>query len=103
MFSSATKQAARDTENDLHDTVEKAKETARNATNDVRNSGDHLGDDIANAANRMGRKARHMVDSAEHEVEVAGDAVLEKIRKNPLASVGIAAVAGFVLAIIFRR
>lgn len=83
--------------------VHDVKEAAHRFKDDARDAAATLKDDVEEIARRTGRHAREMADSAGHDVADAGEAILIKIRDNPIQSSLIALGVGLALGIFYRR
>lgn len=54
---------------------------------------------LVNAAEQAGHAARDATDAVRHQA----DRVSHSVRENPFAALGVAALAGFVVAALMRR
>ncbi|MBY9068010.1 DUF883 C-terminal domain-containing protein [Hyphomonas sp. WL0036] len=91
--------AAAAARHDLH-TAQEAAETFVSA---VKSSAAHFGEHVGRT---MGEKVEKAQNGAEHVAEKANDArhkLEDRIRERPLTSIGIAAGAGVLLALLSRR
>jgi len=72
------------------------KDSAQNTAQDIKG-------DLNNAANEAGRKVRNLYNSASDEISHASDKVTAEIRTNPMRSSMIALGIGVVLGALLRR
>jgi len=72
------------------------KDSAQNTAQDIKS-------DLNNAANQAGRKVRSLYNSASDEISHASDTVTTEIRTNPVRSSMIALGIGVVLGALLRR
>jgi len=72
------------------------KDSAQNTAQDVKR-------DLSIAANQAGRKVRSLYNSASDEISYASDTVTKEIRTNPVRSSMIALGIGVVLGALLRR
>ena len=94
----ALKRGIRQAESGVHSTIDKAAEAARPAVDRVASSAHRAVDEVANiaghAAETVSEKGEQLKDAQEQMVGYSR----EYMRKHPIASLGIAVAAGFLLS-----
>lgn len=91
--------AARAAQDDLH-TAQEAAETFVSA---VRSSASHLGEHLGRAVEEKVTRAQSGAEIVADKASDARHALEDRIREHPMTSVGLAAGAGVVLALLSRR
>jgi ElaB/YqjD/DUF883 family membrane-anchored ribosome-binding protein len=89
-------------ESGAHHTIDKAAEAARPAVDRIASGAHHAVDGVANAANQasetLSAKGKQIKEAQAHILDYSR----EYMREHPVAALGIAAAAGFVLSSLLR-
>jgi ElaB/YqjD/DUF883 family membrane-anchored ribosome-binding protein len=111
MFSSTTKTAANETEDNARKTAHAAERTIKNGKIDLEDAANSsigdvisdLADNASDVANKYGKKARRVYDDVAEQASDHTDALIKEVKRNPMRSIALAALAGYILSAITRR
>jgi ElaB/YqjD/DUF883 family membrane-anchored ribosome-binding protein len=84
-----------------HDTVDQMAGSARPAVDRIAAGAHETVDKASNAAKNAAKNAAEGMEDGAKKLAVAHDRLMDNVRSKPLAAVGIAVAAGFLLSRLF--